>query len=207
MKRKAAYAIFLLAIMALLKIKIYAAKEISGQITDSLTGLPVKGAYLVATWSLQGGVHGESRGILKILESQTNEQGKFLFQAWGPELTTAGYLSAGDPAIFVYADSYKTVTLSNKSLNPVYRLFANSDWNGHEIKIEKFSGSRADYLKHLSSGMPSYFEEILRSDVCAWKYFPSTKNAISEIGYESEKINLSNLSQLAEKIKTNAYCY
>lgn len=75
---------------------------ISGRVIDNNTGLPIRGALIVAHWTEECGLPGLTyHKPYKILESESNEDGKFSF-----EKVCVMFESVEKPAVLIYKEGY-----------------------------------------------------------------------------------------------------
>ncbi len=161
----------------------YSAEPIEAVVVDAQTGQPLEGVIVVAHWELKYGTVGGRIpvGQLMILEAVTDRDGRFSFPGWGPITNpTEGHLGHEDPELLFYKNGYRTLGLENRyevdwRTKPSRRT---SEWNGKTLKMTRFSGSLADYERHLSSysGIALGFLD----DNCNWKRAPRTIHALGE---------------------------
>ena len=88
----------------------YSSSEFSGQVIDKVTGAPVQGAVVVATWELSRPrfFHGTLNRILHVSEAVTDENGRYILKAWGPKLRRPFWkLDVYDTGSLVFKPSYK----------------------------------------------------------------------------------------------------
>ncbi len=122
----------------------YSAEPIEAWVVDAETKQPVEGAIVVAQWVLEGGMHWDRVGTLQIMETMTDQKGRFLFPAWGPLKTRKGRLGSYDPKILIFKSGYEYQGLSNYQDNTPERNFGkyfpmrNSLWNGKTIELKPF---------------------------------------------------------------------
>jgi 5-hydroxyisourate hydrolase-like protein (transthyretin family) len=75
----------------------YSSEELEGRIVDEDTGVPLEGVNVVAYWELYKlGFQAMNNGVIKVMETVTDADGRFHFPAWEPELVLrAGTLYEG----------------------------------------------------------------------------------------------------------------
>lgn len=84
----------------------YSAHTMEGVVVDKRTHEPLRGVVVTANWELVGD-NNEATTQLTVLESVTNELGRFYFPAWGPKPRTEGKrLSASAPHVVVFKSGY-----------------------------------------------------------------------------------------------------
>src|SRR5258708_16141131 len=86
---------------------IYSAEATEGWVADAETGKPIEGVIVVAHWRITGGLEGGTPiNELKILETVTDEIGRYSFPAWGPKLAflsgVFGSLGRESPQILMF---------------------------------------------------------------------------------------------------------
>ena len=173
----------------------YSAEPMEAWIVDADTGKPIEGAVVVADWVLEGGIHVDRVGDLKILETTTDKAGRFLFPSWGPirhwGLSRLTYM---DPELTIFKSGYEYRRLANPTTKeaiegkpyPVRR----SQWSGKTIELKRFVGTVKEYASRfhdLNSGL----EQIVSKNPedCNWKKLP-----IAIIATESERKNILALA-------------
>src|SRR5258708_40037237 len=85
----------------------YNAEATEGWVADAETGKPIEGVIVVAHWRITGGLEGGTPiNELKILETVTDESGRYSFPAWGPKLAFLsgifGSLGSESPEILMF---------------------------------------------------------------------------------------------------------
>ena len=160
----------------------YSAEPITAQVIDADTQQPIKGVVVTANWQLEEGTFGGNvpAGQLMVMESVTDNEGKFSFPAWGPKRAPKGHLVADDPQLLLFKSGYEYRRLNNPyssdrelRLRPVRR----SVWNGRVIMLKPFGGSPDAYAKHLSF-MPLSW--AYNGDDCEWKKIPQLVAAVNK---------------------------
>jgi hypothetical protein len=156
----------------------YSAAPIEAWVVDQESSQPLEGVIVVAHWQLYGGMHPDNAGELMIMETVTDQVGRFYFPAWGPKALPSkapanARLANLDPEILLFKSGYQYQRIANeltmdalKNAGPPLR---HSDWNGKTIKMERFNGNLGKYVRHVSS-----FAGNLRfiEDDCQWKIVP-----------------------------------
>jgi hypothetical protein len=124
----------------------YSARAIDARLVDDVSGAPVAGAVVVASWTLAadsrlipGGHEGRA---LRILEAVSGADGRFGFPAWGPLPRPPGFhLEHRDPQLMVLAPGYYPRTLANEVTSSYNRSASReSQWHGREIRLRPFTG-------------------------------------------------------------------
>jgi hypothetical protein len=167
---------------------IYSAEAIEGWIVDAETNKPLEGVIVVAHWQLKGGIEGTYPvRELKILETVTDQNGRYSFPAWGPKFAFSGNLKSQSPGILLFKEGYKFLMLSNDWYQG--KDTSRSDWNKKTVRLERFSGTLAQYaeaLASLSSSLWSVGVEIgdQSGDYCGWRSFPRVLRALDRLEAE-----------------------
>ena len=185
----------------------YRAEPIESWVVDADRGRPVEGTIVTANWELEEGTLGGNRpaGQLMIMETVTDEKGRFHFPAWGPKstpltvpnpLSSAPHLVDLDPQILIFKPGYKWVALTNYPVTDYNKSSVRkSDWNGKTIKIERFKGSPAEYAKHLqflSGSLDFALSPDLHPDPCDLKKVARMAVAIHLQGKDFERLGIAN---------------
>ena len=85
----------------------YRAEAIEGWVADAETGMPLEGVIVVGHWRLKGGFEGGNPvAELKILESVTDQGGRYSFPAWGPKFALMGNLTSESPELLFFKRGY-----------------------------------------------------------------------------------------------------
>ncbi len=88
----------------------YSSSEFSGHVKDKLTGAPISGAVVIATWqqSRPKFFHGTLSDVLHVSEAVTDENGKYTLKAWGPKLRRPFWkLDVYDTGSIVFKPGYR----------------------------------------------------------------------------------------------------
>lgn len=167
----------------------YSAEPIEAWVVDAETTQPIEGVVITANWELEEGTVGGNRpaGQIMVVETVTDNKGRFYFSAWGPKsthltlphpLTSEPHLVNRDPHLLFFKSGYKWLGLENSfSFDYNKGSLRKSDWNGKTIKLEKFKGSLKEYAAHLNFlTTPLRFVE----EDCNWKAIPRIILAVDE---------------------------
>jgi hypothetical protein len=173
---------------------IYSAQAIEGWVVDAGTDKPIEGVIVVAHWQLKGGFEGGNPvGELKIIETVTDQNGRYYFPSWGPKFAWSGHLKSESPEILMFKLGYKYLGLSNRWYRD--RDTSKSDWNGKTVKLEPFRGTLAQYAQHLWSlnndlWTVGYDVGNHSGDFCGWKSFPNMLRAMDKLAEELKPLRL-----------------
>ena len=147
----------------------YSAAPIEAWVVDAETKQPIEGVIVVAHWALESTSRiiphqTNATGSLMILETVTDQNGRFHFPAWEPKWHLgSGDLTDDDPELIFFKSGYKYINVSNSQYTrPIkYRdegrpvgaetkltgAKRSSLWSGETIKMEKFGGTMEEYAK------------------------------------------------------------
>lgn len=157
--------------------KRYSSEPIEGRVVDAETGEPLQGVVVAANWELEIGTLGGAYpiGQLMVLESVTDENGRFAFPAWGPLEVEHGQLGMASPRLVLFRPDYDFRVLHNRFDPDDESEMRRSDWSGREIKLKRFAGSPSEYADRLLS-----IEIALRymTRECLWKSVPNMVDAL-----------------------------
>ena len=186
----------------------YSAAPISAQVVDGETGRPVAGVSVVADWQLEGGLEGGNiLGAVMVQETESDENGRFTFPAWGPkqvERPPGVYANARvkgrAPGLTLFKSGYEYRELQNYGSPDADAKNLLSDWNGKNIKLIPIHGTPAKYVDQLdwiSSSLMTYTASSQRCSAgkpcpaaCQWQNIPKT---IRAIGRESKKLEADGI--------------
>lgn len=175
----------------------YSAEAISATVIDAETRQPLEGVIVVAHWQLfystvGGRVPG---GQLEVLETVTDQDGKFSFPAWGPKkvpkyqpqegdswlahipfLAPDAFLDNLDPQLLLFKPGYEYRGLQNPSRSTTdHSTVRRSVWNGKRVEMKPFKGTAMEQFKVLmdfSRDMESF--TVHHPEPCAWLQVPRT---------------------------------
>jgi hypothetical protein len=173
---------------------VYSAGSIEGWVVDAETEKPISDMVVVAHWQLKGGFEGGTPvNEVKILESLTDQNGRYFFPAWGPRFALMGDLSSDAPVILMFKRGYKFLGLGN--YNRQDGIVSRSEWNEKTVKLGRFNGTLAQYAQHLSglnSDLWTIGYDVGRhwGDPCGWKSFPNMLRALDPLDREIEPLRL-----------------
>lgn len=177
----------------------YSAEAIEAWVIDAETKKPLEGVIVVAHWQLFYSTVGGRvpAGQLEIMETVTDNNGRFYFPAWGPKkvpkykpqkgdiwiayipfLAPDGYLDDSDPALLLFKPGYEYVRLQNPTRSHIdHSPVRRSVWNGKTITLKPFEGTAQDYVRHLSFLMGDL--RFIEDD-CQWKKTPKMLLALQK---------------------------
>ena len=168
----------------------YSSKPIHAYVTDT-DGNPLQDVIVVAYWKLDGGLEGGvNKGVVHVMETVTDENGRFDFPAWGPkkvpEGSRGGILKNESPGMVLYKEGYEYRYINNKDRHPpgFSRKVRVSDWTGKTIQLKSFSNTRREYSE-MKNNLRRFLElSIIVNDNsrCQWKHFPKIIIALSTYG-------------------------
>lgn len=184
----------------------YKADAIEGWVVDAGTDSPLEGVIVVAHWQLRGGIEGGTPiRELKILESVTDQNGRYSFPSWGPEFALTGALESESPAILMFKQGYKFQRLMNQWRPDLDT--SKSEWNGKTVKLVRFTGTLKQYAEHLS-GLNSDLWIVghavgeYSGDPCGWRSFPNMLRAMDKFDEEIKPLRLWD-NTVAAQLRAN----
>jgi len=141
----------------------YRADPIEAWVVDEATGEPLGGVIVVAHWQLVNSPGGGPVGQMAVMETVTDEAGRFAFPGWGPKLRPPwGVLIDDDPEVMLFKSGYVYDLLSNRGRRPEEsrRVRRKAAWNGTKVEMRPCSGAetqceeRLRYLTMFTYGFP-----------------------------------------------------
>ncbi len=155
----------------------YFAQDIRAQVVDE-TGQPLKDVIVTANWQIQVQAEGYPLRQIAVMETVTDEEGRFAFPWWGPRLhwPINGVLYSSAPQLILFKRGYKPAPLTNDLFHPNFGMFRKSDWNGQTIRLAAFHGDDEAYAKVLGAldgGLVAFLPHS-----CDWRYIPRMLVAI-----------------------------
>ncbi len=131
---------------------IYSAKPIQAWIIDAETRKPVAGAVVVARWKLVYGLEGGYAYNWVVMETVTDQNGRFRFPGWGPRVTPTPLLwqakmAGDDPEIKFYKFGYAGVKHTQSMADKEYHRpkFDDYGWGGASVREWYLNGETLEY--------------------------------------------------------------
>jgi hypothetical protein len=182
----------------------YSAKAIEAWVVDGETNQPLEGVTVLANWQVEAGANEVYQ--IKILETVTDEKGRFYFPAWGPEPnpSATGYIGFSDPGLAFFKPGYRYLGQENIVLSqPRLGAVRYSDWDGKTIKMQKAS-SDADYLDKFAF-LNRTLDSVLsnENEPCDWKRAPMTIAAVVKEERQLNERGLKANSSFESRLRAN----
>ncbi len=172
----------------------YYAKAIEAWIIDAETHKPVQGAVVVARWKLVYGLEGGYAYDWVVMETVTDESGRFTFPAWGPRIKPAflpwdARLEYADPEIKSYKFGYAGV-IHNPSIagkeSKHFRVALDYSVHGPWVREWILNGETFEYqpakgdLTLLTKELYGFDLDLnnIRGDGCEYIRIPRALNAV-----------------------------
>lgn len=124
----------------------FTSEAFKGRVVDEVTGKPIPGVVIIASWPLQteiGGFHPSTVTSvnIEVMEAVTDHDGYFMFTAWGPKLNTnLDAMRSGNPFLLVFKRGYLfnlEQNLDGGRMKPRrWQIVQRSDWNGKTILLK-----------------------------------------------------------------------
>jgi hypothetical protein len=154
----------------------YSAGPTFGAVVDNDTKEPIKGALVVALWDLEGGMEVGLVGTLTVLETVTDEMGKFNLPAWGPIAgPQKGFLDSQDPQVLIFKPGYTPERFDNgRTVAPGARKeleVHDSLLNGKTVRLKKYEGTQKGYSLKVAL-IEGELSDVLNGAGCRWKQIP-----------------------------------
>jgi hypothetical protein len=174
-------------------LNIYSAKPIEAWIIDAETRKPVAGAVVVARWTLSYGYEGGGGYDWVIMETVTDENGRFRFPGWGPRAIPTALLwqakmGRHDPDIKFYKFGYAGVKQTQSMADKEYHRPKLIDyaWGGSSEREWYLNGETLEYkpakgdLKLLTEELDAFDSrlEYIRGGGCEYIHIPCALNAV-----------------------------
>ena len=153
----------------------YSAKAIEGWVVDADTKKPLEGVNVVAHWVLAFGMEGGQSTDLVLMESVTDNAGRYSFPAWGPvrvhgNLPWEARLKNQDPEIIFFKSGHGWDAVSNRITGPYPDAgprVRSSEWNGKTVELKKIEGNLDRYGSIVSGVLTG-----VSYGRCSWKQMP-----------------------------------
>jgi len=167
----------------------YSAEDIEAWVIDAETKEPVADVVVVARWVLQGGMHTDEVGSLKIMETVTGPDGRFYFPAWGPEFRPPRtFLWNQDPELLIFKPGYRFVSLYNtEHFKARKHGKRSSTYDGKKIEMERFTRTAEKYVRHLHF-LDTSLSWAHRVAECKWKLIPRMIIAVEKQKYVAHRL-------------------
>jgi hypothetical protein len=130
--------------------QMYWSDSITGFVVDAATKSPLPGVNVVVHWDVYGGLEGGNyEGNVNVMETETDQAGRFSFPSWGPKWS-GGMVRTSNPWLHFFKSGFKTEIRSNNDPRMgEWTGTMRSDWTGKTIGLESMDPSRAEYAKWL----------------------------------------------------------
>jgi hypothetical protein len=160
----------------------YSAEPITGWVVDADTGKPLEGVIVTANWAVsEGNLAGTNQGgQLQILETVTDQAGRYHFPGWGPKRLPPKkngwwvdqYIGNEDPGLVFFKGGYELDSRRNVLVSERNRSWKrHSDWDGKTIKLKFIGADEKEYVKDLSFASNT-LGFALSADGCEWQKIP-----------------------------------
>jgi hypothetical protein len=177
----------------------YSAAPISGRVVDAATGQPLEGVIIVAQWVLQRATAGGDtyHGRLQILETVTDNEGRYRFPGWGPKpnpieinlpgLSFCCFFTNRDPQLSIFKPGYRPRSLYNQKPHKPEEPHRTSTWDGQAIPLDRFQGTADQWARALG-----FLQEDLWWGMGDWQAFPRMILSVEEerLTFPQETIHL-----------------
>jgi len=184
---------------------LYSAAPITATVVDKQTRAPLAGVHVAAIWLAQGGWEGGTPlGTVMVMETETDESGRFHFPAWGPKeyhvpsgVNSNARVRNFAPELLLFKSGYDFGRSMNYYSDITDPKNMHSDWDGKIMPLERFSGTARQYVQAL--GSLSIHLEVAIGD-CQWE---NLQKMIRAIGKQSEVLKAEGGLWAADNIYTH----
>ena len=155
----------------------YSAEPITAWVVDKETRQGIPGVNVVAVWELDGGLEGHVVGVFKVLETVSDDDGKFHFPAWGPETRKVnGVIRGGAPRLLLFKHGYRPDGMPNmNSLLTEAPSTMRSEWNGRQWPLERYRGMFTDYASDVAGRIDAQMGFYENLQPCLWRDLPQLR--------------------------------
>lgn len=163
----------------------YAAAPFSGRVVDAETGAPIAGVIVLAQWIVEGPMEAHPVAAMQIMETVTDENGRYSFPGWGPKsvprpdfwswvFTPA--LSTKDPQLFFMKSGYAHVYERNDFVpgkgSDAETELRRSQLDGKDVALQDLRGDLHARRQDFDRLMFRPYG-LLQAD-CSWTKMPLT---------------------------------
>lgn len=178
-------ALFALWIVSKFIPKPWSSRPISARVVD-VSGRPVAGVNVVATWDTVRYWTNFPRGAIHLGEAVTDGNGKFTVAGWEGKYIRNGTMQGDQPTLFLYKRGYlptvlanpRTHTLSLAKHEVVFML------EGKNIVIQPFSGTPEEFHAALDPLARGLLHSLSGAEPCQWRYIPMVLLAFEDLKHE-----------------------
>lgn len=191
----------------------YAGAPFGGRVIDAETGEPIAGVIVLAQWIVEGPAEAHPVAAMQILETVTDQAGRYSFPGWGPKSVPrpdfwswifTPTLSTRDPQLFFMKSGYAHVYEQNDLVagkgfdteTPLRR----SQLEGKDIRLKSLRGdadARRQDLYHLL-----VVPFGLTQGDCTWlqmpltiQYLYSERAALTPLGEKPDSAEMVNIQR------------
>ncbi len=200
-----------------------------GKVVDQITGEPINGAVITASWTLEttiGGFHPSTITTvnIKVMEAVTDRNGYFIFPAWGPNLNTnLDAMRRGSPYLLIFKRGYLFTfeeNLDGGKMEPRrWQIRQLSDWDRKTIHLRR-NEYESDPTQYPFSGFDivnNMLEDVVWTGGSLGKetkrrcYADRVSKMIAEyraqrLGYESLGIDPKIYNPIDKKVEQDVIC-
>lgn len=172
---------------------LYLANATETWLVDTETNLPIEGAIVVANWQLEDSAAATFQlDSLVIVETISDERGRFQIPNWGPKQAPAGQVVINHaPEISIFKPGYLAKNVSNTFDPKMYKSYLRtSQWHGQTIKLKKRKGPLRDYYMNNLLSLETRMTNIIQQK-CGWKHIPKMILALQE---EKKILDINNIT-------------
>lgn len=175
----------------------YISLPIEGKVVDSRTGMPIEDAIVLGFWGLDANsfFHAYGIGTLYATETRTNSSGEYKLPYWF-RMPLRGKLYSYAPVIKIYKENYYVAGRGDSRISAPF-LLVTSDFDGKEVELSPFEGTRHEYAEHLKYTVDDKVSSLSaqRMGMCFLTEMPAIIAALKneQAGFDREgvKVRLS----------------
>jgi hypothetical protein len=172
----------------------YISLPIEGKVVDSRTGVPIENAFVLGFWGLDANsfFHGYGIGTLYAAETRTNSRGEYKLPFWF-RVPLQGKLHPYAPVIKIYKENYQVGGHGDSRMGAPF-LLVTSNFDGKEVELSPFEGTRHEYAEHLKYTIDDEVSDLQsqRKGMCFLTKMPAIIAALKkeQVGFDREGIKV-----------------
>jgi hypothetical protein len=151
-------------------------------------GMPVSGAVVVASWTVEEWFNSSRTRQLEIVETTTNLRGRFVIPSWGPKMVLNGGIAIDEPTIRIFKAGRIPLVLKNYdgvAMRSAKSIIV-SRFDGTSIVQTSFAGTLPEYEDAIQPFLHGFEALYFHSQPasCLWRKTPRLLVALERLKIE-----------------------
>lgn len=194
---------------------VYSAKSIEGWVVEAGSKTPLEGVIVVVNWELTD-ANQLPAGQLMVMETVTDNNGHFIFPAWGPKpRPPKNTIVPKAPQLLLFKEGYGYRRFTNQAAVNDSSMALTSDWHGKTVEMRQLPNDaivnmgpgRVVSRRSLSlNGLSLSLGWAYRGKNCEWKQAPRMLAAVHRSKMEFDHQGLRTDLRSIDDLPTSKKC-